>query len=506
MAGRKDWEARMKQLATEFNHPLRVVRELVGEAARVARKRTLWNVFQVWYGHEGEREKDKDNTKRMTASLPEWNRFVRAEFERELENIDIELRDNPEQQEKHFAPMVKWYEEALMSEVNHLKAQGKFGAPVQKVASQAYNNLGLHVFGFTIDIDDLASMLWGGSLEYSELRVEWSSSVMAQLRNYEAMFRTISIRKRSGLSGPLGNTPLVYLTRHANESDCDFARRLFVQFFIRDLTGTLAAGATITMNWDIAELAVRCQVRVVNWPPLTSPPTVGWKAPSEFLAAVMPLLQERHQYQNDDDDVDDDDVDDPDADSNSGEEMDAAEKAERKAARQAEKQAAKVADAAKAPRIERWTQEERELDLEEQGDIAVLTTTDDKDLLFVRDGKTFKRKIEAIRVANEPGNAKPPKKTKKAQKSAAPAPPALSPPPTRVPAVPIVPAASRIPIVPRRHPRRRTRTCLQKEVADGTACGSRTNPTDQRIAVQAGESPADGDGGTEETEEEPRDA
>ncbi|KAJ7674147.1 hypothetical protein B0H17DRAFT_1140706 [Mycena rosella] len=123
MAGRKDWEACMKQLATKFNRPL-----------------------QAWYGREGEREKDKDT------SLPEWNRFVRAEFERELENINIELRDDPEQQDKHFVPMVKWYEEALMSEVNHLKAQGKFGAPVQKVvhqltnlASQAYNNLGLHV-------------------------------------------------------------------------------------------------------------------------------------------------------------------------------------------------------------------------------------------------------------------------------------------------------------------------------------------------------------------------
>ncbi|KAJ7674146.1 hypothetical protein B0H17DRAFT_1140705 [Mycena rosella] len=193
-------------------------------------------------------------------------------------------------------------------------------------------------------------MLWGRSPEYGELRVKWSSSIMAQLRDYEAMFRTISIRQQSGLSGPLGNTPLVYLTRHANESDHDFARRLFVQLFIRDLTyyrteaGTLAAGATITMNWDIAELAVKYQVCIINWPTLTPPLTVGWKAPSEFLAAVMPLLQERHQYQNDDDDVDD-----PDADSNSGEEMDAAEKAERKAARQAEKQAAKVADAAKAP-------------------------------------------------------------------------------------------------------------------------------------------------------------
>ncbi|KAJ7629616.1 hypothetical protein B0H17DRAFT_1150486 [Mycena rosella] len=33
MAGCKDWEARMKQLATEFSHPLRVARELVGDTA-----------------------------------------------------------------------------------------------------------------------------------------------------------------------------------------------------------------------------------------------------------------------------------------------------------------------------------------------------------------------------------------------------------------------------------------------------------------------------------------
>ncbi|KAJ7646171.1 hypothetical protein B0H17DRAFT_1148194 [Mycena rosella] len=560
----------------------------------------------------------------MVASLPELNWFVQAEFEHELENIAIELRDDPEQQEKHFVPMVTWYEEVLMSEVNHLKAQGKFGAPVQKVVPlQAYNNLGLHMFGFAIDIDDLAGILWGRLPEYGKLRVKWSSSIMAQF----------------------------------------------------------SSSAT--------------SVHIVNWPTLTSPPMAGWKAPSKFLAAVMPLLQERHQYKNDDD------VDNPDADSDSDEEMDAAEKAKKKVAGQAEKQtttlqceingirgvalsatrvftrwkpgsgvhfragckrqdvsancAAKECDTSAGPRLmhcgERsspdggrtshgasvalclrfvgkamdgqrcpcsktvipgdqeaswcgvvwemdeawcwstgafsahqrilagsgsgqkivrfWTrrqakglggtqingvccglvvvvrvpvdaldrgacvskfgdiavlcffipvvpamlregicgaytaltvhnfnEEECELDLEEQGDIAMLTTMDDEDLLFITDSKTFKRKIEVIQVANELRNAKPPKKMKKAQKSAACVTTAnLCPCRSYCPYRQLHPHFPHCQLHPRCHHAVGPGCASKEEVVDGAACGSRASLTDQRIAAQAGEGPTDGDRG-----------
>jgi hypothetical protein len=52
-----------------------------------------------------------------------------------------------------------------------------------------FDDLGIHVFGFAIDDDGQASMMWGGSPQYGELRTRWDTSITAQLKDYEAMFR-----------------------------------------------------------------------------------------------------------------------------------------------------------------------------------------------------------------------------------------------------------------------------------------------------------------------------
>jgi hypothetical protein len=49
--------------------------------------------------------------------------------------------------------------------------------------------VGVHFFGFAIDDDGLASMMWGGTAEYAQLREQWDTSITAQLKDYEAMFR-----------------------------------------------------------------------------------------------------------------------------------------------------------------------------------------------------------------------------------------------------------------------------------------------------------------------------
>jgi hypothetical protein len=56
-------------------------------------------------------------------------------------------------------------------------------------ATKAFDDLGVHVFGFAIDDDGQASMMWGGSPQYGELRTRWDTSIMSQLKDYEAMFR-----------------------------------------------------------------------------------------------------------------------------------------------------------------------------------------------------------------------------------------------------------------------------------------------------------------------------
>lgn len=57
----------------------------------------------------------------------------------------------------------------------------------------------------------------------------------------------------------------------------------------------------MALNWDIAELAYKYKVRLVNWPAGFTDrdkdvPRVGWKASAMLLAKALPLMRKRHKW------------------------------------------------------------------------------------------------------------------------------------------------------------------------------------------------------------------
>lgn len=65
-------------------------------------------------------------------------------------------------------------------------------------ATRAYEETGIQVFGFAIDVNanSTSSLAWGGSREYEKLREHYKSSVETQLRDYEGMFKVAEMDQR----------------------------------------------------------------------------------------------------------------------------------------------------------------------------------------------------------------------------------------------------------------------------------------------------------------------
>ncbi|KAJ6568329.1 hypothetical protein DFH09DRAFT_1313780 [Mycena vulgaris] len=246
--------------------------------------------------------------------------------------------------------------------------------------------------------------MWGGSPEYRELRGEWSTSIRGQLKDYEAMFRTLRMRKQSKAT-QLTQVPQVNFAHKEGESKRDYWHRIIREYMACELglckaeAGTFVPGKPPTMIWDLAELGYKHQVRIVNWPSdLTAQeqtPHVGWKICAALADKAGPLLRSRHQWGLEEAESEEDDEDDGEA--------------------QAARMQKKVEAVDRALHLERWTEEEREMDFEDQADIAVLITVDRTELQFVKDSKSYKKTLGALKTLPDEKAAPSKPKAKKSK-------------------------------------------------------------------------------------------
>lgn len=101
-------------------------------------------------------------------------------------------------------------------------------------ATRAYEETGIQVFGFAIDVNanSTSSLAWGGSREYEKLRERYKSSVETQLRDYEGMFKVAEMDQRLvAASGAL-----IHCEPRSNENKRDCLMRVLGEFLRSDLS------------------------------------------------------------------------------------------------------------------------------------------------------------------------------------------------------------------------------------------------------------------------------
>ncbi|KAJ7792217.1 hypothetical protein B0H13DRAFT_1935763, partial [Mycena leptocephala] len=393
LQAREDYNERLEEIAKNYNRPMRSIQELVGEVTRVPRKKMMWNMYQQWYARHGSKSKPDG----MTAG--DWNKIVKAEFDASINEMAPEDRDDPEAIQTHFADIAEWHLKAMTTELTHLKTQGKLVLPVAKyirtltnLATKAFDDLGVHVFGFAIDDDGQASMMWGGSPQYGELRTRWDTSIMSQLKDYEAMFRTLRMEAcgeepRRAVAPKNGE-----LRQRAGEREREYERRLFTEALRLDLqeASSIANSSSkpLKMEWDLSFLGWKHQVCLINWPTSMSAkklqPCVGFKPNADALRTIIPLLKKRHLPQ-------------PEPEPDCDDEEDKEENEEWMAWVCTCEEDEKEADL--APRIESWTESEKELSVQEQGELR-------RRLQHVSDGKRYKTYLEGVKKKEAEGKEK----------------------------------------------------------------------------------------------------
>ncbi|KAJ7827931.1 hypothetical protein B0H13DRAFT_2373541 [Mycena leptocephala] len=261
-------------------------------------------MYQQWYVQHGSKPKPDG----MTAG--DWNKIVKGEFDASINEMAPEDRDDPEAIQTHFADIAEWHLKAMTTELTHLKMQGKLVLPVAKyirtlttLATKAFDELSIHIFGFTIDNDGQASMMWGGSPQYGELRTRWDTSITAQLKDYEAMFRLLRMEARC--EEPKAVAPKNgELRQHAGKREQEYEGRLFTEALRLDLqeaSSITDLSKPLKMECDLSFLGWKHQVCLINWPMSMSAkklqPCVGFKPNADALQTIILLLKKRHLLQ-----------------------------------------------------------------------------------------------------------------------------------------------------------------------------------------------------------------
>ncbi|KAF8139563.1 hypothetical protein K438DRAFT_1785523 [Mycena galopus ATCC 62051] len=214
-----------------------------------------------------------------------------------------------------------------------------------------------------------------GTPEYGQLREEHTSSITAQLRDYETLFRHMAMVQRGAASKVLALPPN-QLTRRGGEVPHEYARRLWGESMRLDLVKTSCLEEeNPKIDWDLGDMGLKHQVRLIGWPENLSAqnlqPGPKKKLVAQQIKVLLPRLLKKHNLQEPNGEGTDDED---------------------------------------APCLESWEEWGKELPLEKEGILSVLVTTKGTVLQQVRDGRKY---LSQLQKENEEAQEKARKTARK---------------------------------------------------------------------------------------------
>ncbi|EDR11188.1 uncharacterized protein LACBIDRAFT_324774 [Laccaria bicolor S238N-H82] len=269
-AAHQEYLNKLEALASEYDKPLKLLLQLVAQEVKTSHHLNPWSAFQHWYTHFGNVKKTKD------ISAQAWAKFVARLYKQELDS----LGEKPSQQDihEHFKEQLDYYRNVVVAFLESKRDNGKFPQVIKKVvepfiklATRAYKETGIQVFGFAIVVNanSTSSLAWGSSREYEKLRARYKSSVKTQLRDYEGMFKLAEMDQRMAGSS---NSLLVHVEPKSTENKWDCLMRVLGEFLRSDLIEILTARneeggnmKKVTMNWSWTDFAFKNEVTIIGW-------------------------------------------------------------------------------------------------------------------------------------------------------------------------------------------------------------------------------------------------
>ncbi|KAJ7111121.1 hypothetical protein C8R46DRAFT_1052148 [Mycena filopes] len=434
-----DYNDALAALARAHGKDVNVLQRYLGMSSKQLRKKVPWNGFQGFLTAPDGRDMHKPEEMDPSA----WTTYTADLWKKELRSVGLDPAAKPDAATIFAAmPWLKTWMDKNRAEVVDFRVEvgafpadvNKFATSLSKLCAQGYEQLGGHAFGQIIDTGNGNNAFFGGSEAVSRLRQQDATYSKKVLKEYEHKLGLIASRIQREAAGDDvvdDDTPLTRWVSDKERWDRDHGRgfvkdRLIAgQVAIEQARGTYNPDDDYPMHWSWADHAFERHMAIVNWPDSMARrfPGNGFTQTSlsnSDLQLIVPGLERAMGN------------------------VKWANKA--------------VAAPSKTVSVVEWSQDDKDRDVADQGEVPLVTTVTGIVLLKVSDSKKFikqtggkvtKKRRERARSPSNDGDddtAVPPPKPKKSvkSKSSHSRPPPPSPPPSPSPPPPPPPA---------RHPR-----------------------------------------------------
>ncbi|THU93058.1 hypothetical protein K435DRAFT_904735 [Dendrothele bispora CBS 962.96] len=380
----EEYEAKQRELSVRSGKPLSAIFRVAGDSRKLLGSWNLWNVWQKWLVHEEGGQKEGEAPEAGEGQIS-W--MKRRWEEKRWEVLGDDWQDKKKVQEC-FRWLIDWYEPLYQASALPVIQKGLSKRQMQLIAEDFNNNcrhanrnVGVCCFGFIVDLHGEHSVMFGAGQEFEDMCARSKTQLSQYLTDVVALFRISNVNLRLGSNDNSDHRILAENAAQIPLKSNKDAHRKFIPFVLRydllriDSTYNWKSGKFI---WrEFADLAWKHCVRLVNWHvqvgvPGTTLKDLKTNIPAKILyeiggAHLKELQRHAEAY---DEGKDEEDI------------------------------IVKIDE--KALRLIEWTEEEKKLADEDQGEIAVVKGTNGQTLCRVKNSEKWVKARVRVRESELP--------------------------------------------------------------------------------------------------------
>ncbi|KAJ7301131.1 hypothetical protein DFH08DRAFT_979069 [Mycena albidolilacea] len=272
-----DFTTAVDELARSCGKSSLTLHQMVGNVIKTPRSLNAWNVWQRYFAETTPKEqklKGADYTKQARAAFIAACRVGDDFVEEKLKDSDAVF--------KRLPWLLEWNQNLTQQAVIAVREKGKLKPklrreikPVTQIAKQMLDTYGVHVWGYVIDPEGQGSFVFGAGDDFKEMRALQLHNLNQQVKDQEHTFGMIEMRKRGQAARSI---PIQNLDPHEHEGPRDAFRRQFTSIIGGQLWAFCRAAGTLSgqdvdktkfqMKWNtkFIDVARESKCRIINYP------------------------------------------------------------------------------------------------------------------------------------------------------------------------------------------------------------------------------------------------
>ncbi|KAJ3709419.1 hypothetical protein DFJ43DRAFT_1162639 [Lentinula guzmanii] len=161
---RADYDNVIHELSREYKIDSQRLFSYIHPETPVTRNLNLWNIFEMWYGKNGETKKPE------SMPLGEWSTFVSKELDKYLKGkLPVDKLKDPDAREEALEEQIEWYHANMDNFIEQKKQSGRMGKtllkilrPIIAMSRKIQRETGYEIGGYAVH-SELESVAWVGT-------------------------------------------------------------------------------------------------------------------------------------------------------------------------------------------------------------------------------------------------------------------------------------------------------------------------------------------------------